>query len=148
MSTIGPVSIRSTSCDISLAGTRKPMVPFGVTIWRTSRGNCCVKPSLCSLSTTSVTGPGQQRRASRRASGDISGTKSGASSALLMASVNGWLAGSAFDLQQSLDGIGPAGAGGQAVNRFGRQRDQAAPRPTLERHGERRRGRPRRYEYR
>ena len=30
----------------------------------------------------------------------------------------------ALHLQQPLDGVGPAGAGGEAVNGFGRQRDQ------------------------
>ena len=99
-------------------------MPLGVTSCRTSLGNCSVRPSLCWLSTTSVTGPGQQRRARRRASGLMSGTKSMASSALLMARAKGAPLGPTFCLHQAIDRVGPAGAGTQSVHGLGRKRDE------------------------
>ena len=54
----------------------------------------------------------------------MSGTKSVASSALLMARAKGAPVGRPFSSHQPLDGVGPAGAGAEAVDGFGRKRDQ------------------------
>ena len=119
------MSIRSTSCDMSLAGTRRPIVPFGATtLPNCAAASWAMRPSLM------LVVDDQRHRPRPAAAGQPAGERRhvgheiGRFLGALDRQRERLAARAALHLAAIVRRHRPAGTGRQAVNGFGRQRDQ------------------------
>ena len=124
VSTIGPASIRSTSSRISLAGTRRPIVPLGETTSRTRAGQ------LGGEAVAVLAVDDERHRPGPAAAGEPAGQRGHVGHEVdrffgaLDGDREGGVAVAVLEVPQPLDGFGVAGAGADAVDRFRGKRHQ------------------------